>query len=284
MKPFPVPVVGAGSQPDEAPLDYLAAPGPMATFRAPLPRGPVSAAALAGAHASLHALVTEMSRTPFGAPSMPNLDLTRLDPGVVQQINELLGEGEVACRTRFQQDLRIQETAFAGVWRVQGWRDDRSIAIDEVDTGPFPRRVMALLAAHQSARPPEMAAPAGIMNGASLLHEVRERASALAPGDPVHVVNLTLLPVNDQDLAYLQAQLGEGPVDVLSRGYGNCRIRSTAIPRVWWVQYFNSMDQIILNTIEVVDLPEVALAAAQDYEDSRLRLVEWLTTLQEDAA
>ena len=65
-----------------------------------------------------------------------------------------------------------------------------------------------------------------------------------------------------------------GPVAILSRGFGNCRISSTAARDVWRVQYFNNMQTLILNTIEVVDMPEVALAAAEDLADSRERLGE----------
>jgi hydrogenase-1 operon protein HyaF len=45
------------------------------------------------------------------------------------------------------------------------------------------------------------------------------------------------------------------------------------------VQYFNSMDHLILNTIEVATVPEVALAAPEDFSDSLERLDEWLATL-----
>jgi hydrogenase-1 operon protein HyaF len=67
----------------------------------------------------------------------------------------------------------------------------------------------------------------------------------------------------------------------LSRGYGNCRITSTRLANVWWVQYFNSMDKMILNTIEVVDIPEVARAAKEDFEESAERLGEWLGVMRE---
>jgi hydrogenase-1 operon protein HyaF len=50
---------------------------------------------------------------------------------------------------------------------------------------------------------------------------------------------------------------------------------------VWWVQYFNSMDQIILNTLEVADVPEVALVASDDFQDSIERLAEWLAVMRE---
>jgi hydrogenase-1 operon protein HyaF len=66
---------------------------------------------------------------------------------------------------------------------------------------------------------------------------------------------------------------------MISRGFGNCRITSTTARDVWWVQYFNSMNTLILDTIEIVDVPEVALAAVEDLVDSRARLaelIEWM--------
>ena len=71
-------------------------------------------------------------------------------------------------------------------------------------------------------------------------------------------------------------------MSILSRGYGNCRVTSTRLAHVWWVQYFNSMDTLILNTIEVVALPEVALAAPEDLRESHQRLVELVQWMQDD--
>ena len=119
----------------------------------------------------------------------------------------------------------------------------------------------------------------GVMNAPALLCELRMACAEWRPGAEAHIVNLTLLPMTPEDLEYLARSLGGGPVTILSRGYGNCRITSTALPRTWWVQYFNSTDQLILNTIEVVDVPVVALAADEDLADSVDRLREWLGTL-----
>ena len=68
--------------------------------------------------------------------------------------------------------------------------------------------------------------------------------------------------------------LGQGSVDILSRGYGNCRVTALALPGSWRVQFFNSMDALILDTFEVTDIPEVAIAAAEDLADSSERLRE----------
>ncbi|MCU7925203.1 MAG: hydrogenase expression/formation protein [Candidatus Thiodiazotropha sp. (ex Dulcina madagascariensis)] len=89
-----------------------------------------------------------------------------------------------------------------------------------------------------------------------------------------YVINLTLLPQTEQDLAFLIEHLGEGPLTILSRGYGNCRITSTAVDNVWWVQYFNSQDKNILNTLEIGGVPAVAAAASEDIQDSAQRLDE----------
>ena len=80
-----------------------------------------------------------------------------------------------------------------------------------------------------------------------------------------------------QDLAFLSDSLGIGPIVILSRGYGNCRISSTGTRNVWWVQYYNSQETLILNTLEISKVPEVACASQEDIEDSAERLDEILS-------
>ena len=41
-------------------------------------------------------------------------------------LNQMLGEGEVSIRIRGPREIRIQETVFAGVWRVQRLRRRRA--------------------------------------------------------------------------------------------------------------------------------------------------------------
>ncbi|WP_028154557.1 hydrogenase expression/formation C-terminal domain-containing protein, partial [Bradyrhizobium japonicum] len=45
---------------------------------------------------------------------------------------------------------------------------------------------------------------------------------------------------------------------------------------VWSVQFFNSTDNIILDTVEVGGVPIVALAADEDFQDSAGRVQEIL--------
>ena len=69
---------------------------------------------------------------------------------------------------------------------------------------------------------------------------------------------------------------------MLSRGYGNCRIVNTRAAGIWRVTYFNSQDMIILDTLEVGSVPEVACAAQQDLEDSAERLAEVLEWVEKE--
>jgi hydrogenase-1 operon protein HyaF len=43
---------------------------------------------------------------------------------------------------------------------------------------------------------------------------------------------------------------------------------------VWSVQFFNTMDTILLDTVEIGDVPIVACAAEEDFRDSAERLRE----------
>ncbi|MEY9750963.1 hypothetical protein ABIF65_010337 [Bradyrhizobium japonicum] len=60
------------------------------------------------------------------------------------------------------------------------------------------------------------------------------------------------------------------------RGYGACRVQATGTRNVWSVQFFNSTDNIILDTVEVGGVPIVALAADEDFQDSAGRVQEIL--------
>lgn len=122
----------------------------------------------------------------------------------------------------------------------------------------------------------ESGLPEGLMNATSLITEINDKAAKWKPGNQEHVINLSLLPHTPEDLSFLGELLGSGPAVILSRGYGNCRITSTAMKNVWWVQYFNSQDTMILNTIEVSDVPKVACASAEDITDSAQRMGEIL--------
>ena len=110
------------------------------------------------------------------------------------------------------------------------------------------------------------------MNALPILTELESSVATYREAATPHVINLTLLPLSDADVTFLDERLGRGAVDILSRSYGKCQVISTLTPDVWWVRYYNSMGTLILNTLEVIDVPQVVCAAPEDIRDSGKRL------------
>jgi len=279
MKEFPIPVVafGVGSQAEEESVDYLPLPHEMTTFSLPVYNLEADPEVLEAA-----CELIENLRAAMHAGSDARFELLGLPAKVIELINQSLGHGEVSVLIREPSNLHIQETVFAGVWRVQEISGQGAMLRDTLHACYIPPEVMQ---SAMSGVTSEISAPPlnqGIMNAPAILNELIERSSKHQSGHTAHVINLSLLPMSPEDLQYLFDAFGTGTVSILSRGYGNCRITSTRLANVWWVQYFNSMDQIILNTIEVVDVPEVALAANEDYQESAERLSEWLGVMREN--
>lgn len=282
MLTFPIPVVahapgapniGPGSQPlEDEILNTLDLPNDVHTFRPPVAELDAPPEVVAAALDFLRGFLAALRATPYDAPVPVRFSLLRFDAAVRDEINELLGVGEVAVLTGG--DLRAQETAFTGIWRIRG------NGVDDVEASAFPVALRNLAQARRFPQGEAAAPPAGLMNAPALYSEIRTLSTQWTPGRAAQVINLSLLPATPEDLEWLDAQLGRASFSILSRGFGNCRITATALPSVWWVQYFNNMEKLILNSIEIVDLPVVALAAVEDYEATVVRLDEWIASLE----
>lgn len=284
MKSFPIPVVavGTGSQPEEEEeLVYLEMPKDMDTYRAPR----LDAFDDAELNAQVCATFVEL-RDAMNAQRVDGnpvrVDLTGKSAELIAGVNDALGEGEVAIMLSAPTMVRIQETAFPSIWRVLAYDEVGNLVEDAIEACTIPPRVISAARAVASVTIDAPSAPPGVMNSPALVHEILDVVGRRKENEQAHVLNLTLLPLSPNDIDHLGATLRMGSVTMLSRGYGNCRITSTALKDTWWVQYFNSTDKLILNTLEVVDVPEVALAAQEDWEASIERLGEWVAIMMED--
>jgi hydrogenase-1 operon protein HyaF len=189
---------------------------------------------------------------------------------------DILGEGEVSGIVAMpdRRVVQIQESVFAGLWRVRIEGDEARPALDYVEIGAVPEIVSR---AAQDLTMPEIAfgaAPDGAMNVMPVLAEIRERMAKHRDGHASHVINFTLLPMSGADIDHLTATLGNGPIQLFSRGYGSCRVLATGARNVWSVQFLNTMDTPILDTLEIGDVPAAVCAANEDFVDSAERLGE----------
>lgn len=277
--PEDIKIVGPGSQPEEADgadLDILQLPTEMQTFQTPELPEPEDTTHLLEALHLLRRLQADMEQA--AELELPlQYNLSSMDDDNRTFIDQVLGEGEVSIVFDDYLKIKIQESAMAGLWRIQLFSRTQLLG-DAVQIGDIPDLVRTSTFAGMPTRVSVTAqqVPDGVSNALPLIAEINERCANLDANDPPHVINLTLLPQTEADLTFLQNILGAGKTCILSRGYGNCRITSTGVRNVWWVQYFNSQDKNILNTLEITPVPEAARAASEDITDSHKRLKEIL--------
>lgn len=278
MRAVNIPIRSASLPPEEA-VDVMPMPHEMASFEMPRVPEPGPGNDVAGARDVLQAFLSHVDPWLEVGGEPPALDLAGMAPDSLRVLNETLGEGEVAAMIDADLEIRIQETVFAGVWREQHFGATGALLHDYLLAAPIPPVVTGLARERAAPTLRALGMPVGAMNVPALLHELQEAMDRSGRDAPAHVINLTLLPLSPEDTAHLDQVLDGGSVVILSRGFGNCRISSTAARDVWRVQYFNNMQTLILNTIEVIAVPEVAVAAREDLVETRERLadlVQWM--------
>jgi len=266
---------GPGSQPtdeDGAELAYMPLPSGMRTYSPRIPT--IEDTEVAHRVIALLGRIAEAADSVAGGGPGEGFDLTGLDAASLALMSETLGQGEVSIKIKGRPAVAAQESVFAGIWVLSG------VGVSRVEVARVPG--LATSRAFSPERPAiGVLAPKrpGVVNAPALLAELLVKSTGWQDSTDLHVINLTLLPHTEEDLLWLDDALGTGSVTILSRGYGNCRISATAQAHVWRVQFYNSMDTLILDTFEVTAMPEVVLAAPEDLRDSAGRLREIMAVL-----
>jgi hydrogenase-1 operon protein HyaF len=207
----------------------------------------------------------------------PRFGFDALDPGERRILGEILGEGEVSIGLGLDPRFEANESVLPGLWRVRVVEPDGTVTQEWLEIGDVP--VVVRAGAQAMTRPqlvlPE-SAPEGAMNAMPVLGEIADRMNTQQPGTPNHVINFTLMPMTPVDTALIARVLGRAPFDSSSRGFGSCKVHLTGHRGVWGVQYFNGLGKVVLDTLEIGDVPVALLAAQDDYADSAMRLGEIL--------
>jgi hydrogenase-1 operon protein HyaF len=285
IRDIPVHVIGPGSQPGaggDAPL-YIDMPSDMEKYDAPLIPEPDAVQHLEGAREAMSWLQKALAEFQ-NSTEMQLANLNQLDEENRELVNQILGEGEVSITCTGSLKAKVQESVLAGVWRTLYFDDDDRVSMDFLEVAPVPH--VAYTRA-ENMRPVNTAQPLDtqeISNAMPILVELEDRCVKFDQAGTEHSINLTLLPLSEEEIEFIDVRLGRGPVDMLSRAYGKCQVISTLTANVWWVRYYNSMGTLILNTLEVTSMPQVVAAATEDLGDSATRLREILAPYWSDAA
>lgn len=278
IRDIPVRVVGPGSQPtsnDGDAITYMDMPSDMSTFVAPVMPEPEDVMLMDGAREAMDWLRSALDY--YEAGGEPVLaDLSALDEESRDVVNQILGEGEVSIVCDGQVRARTQESVLAGVWRTFFFDQDDRVVCDLLEVAETPKVIGFAAGSSGAVDTAADGVGAELANALPILVELQSQHDNYTQGGPPHSINLTLLPLSEPELEFIDQRLGRGPIDMLSRAYGKCEVISTEAADIWWVRYYNSMGVLILNTLEVVDVPNVVKAAPEDLADSAERLKEIL--------
>jgi len=280
---IPLKVIGPGSQPTDSDgeMTFMTMPAGMTTFAAPIVPEPEETKGMEQALGMAYEIQQALEKYQIDDKAII-FDLNKLDNTNSLFMDQLLGDGEVSIQ--FDGDIKaeIQESVLAGLWRVRYLNDNNDIIQDTMEVADIPSIVTDLTFKHAQSNfdMKKATIPESIYNAPPLLVEISDKLPEFNKSDDPHIINLSLLPHTDEDIAFMSETLKIGPTVMLSRGYGNCRISSTGTKNAWWVQFFNSQDTLILNTLEIIDIPSVAKASKEDLEDSAERLQEILSIYQ----
>ena len=214
--------------------------------------------------------------TAAAGPGRPGpVDVSMLDDGDREALRLMLGRGEVNGQLSLDGvSYQLSESPMTGLWQVSG-----SDGSEWLEVGPVPDLVEQAansLTPAPVSLPPELP---GVMNGLAVLAEVNEHAAAWSGAEQHNrVLNFTLMPMSPEDQQLLIDVLGRADLVLESGGFGQCKILATTVRHVWAVQYENAMGNTILDTLEIGRIPDAALAAREDFEDSARRLDQILET------
>lgn len=287
-KPISIPInlIGPGSQPERSVANTIGVPDIVDTFRQPYTPEVADKATAYKCRQFFMDLYEEMRLWNVDSGDAgPAFALNNLDTETLALINQMLGEGEVSIRISIPNstfdEIRIQESVFVGVWRVCYFREGVQIA-DQLEVSAVPTCVAEAAFATSGPELHEVVPGPEAMNSPAILAELQEALKNWEPGAPAFTINLSHLPMSPEDHKVIEKAVGAGAVQMMSRGFGNCRICSTDVRHVWKVQYLNNAPArlMILNTLVVAGLPEEAIAAPEDLADSADRikeLIEWVT-------
>jgi hydrogenase-1 operon protein HyaF len=260
IRDIPVRVTGPGSQPTGSNGDaitYMDMPSDMSRFVAPVMPEPEDVMLMDGAREAMDWLRAALDGyEPGGEPVLA--DLSALDEESRDVVNQILGEGEVSIVCDGEVRARTQESVLAGVWRTLFFDHDDRVVCDLLEVADIPKVVGFAAGCAGTVDTTAEGVGPELANALPILTELQSHHEQYAAGGKPHSINLTLLPLSDPELEFIDQRLG----------------RDTA--GIWWVRYYNSMGVLILNTLEVVDVPSVVKAAPEDLADSAERLKEIL--------
>lgn len=123
-----------------------------------------------------------------------------------------------------------------------------------------------------------------LMNAIPVLNEVRHALAALRETGEPRTLNILNFPLTDDDSRLLDETLGRGDLKITYDGMEHTFWQEAKIAGVWWGEYRNAGNHVVLRTIEIAEFPALARSQREDMEDGLRRLDDALNAQAQDEA
>ena len=121
-------------------------------------------------------------------------------------------------------------------------------------------------------------AAASLSSGvAAVLHEVAARLESLVTTGEAGAIDLRSLPMTRMDQRALREALGTGEVEATLTALGTTYVFETGFRGVWWVTHRNPKNEVVAESIEITDFPQILAAPLEDVSEDLEQLRRRLT-------
>jgi hydrogenase-1 operon protein HyaF len=107
-----------------------------------------------------------------------------------------------------------------------------------------------------------------LMNAPYLLNEIADALRALVETGETRTLYLSQFPLTDEDNEFLQDFLGHSGTIIHSHFASHSIWRESQTPGVWFGEYYDGPTTLVLQTIEIAPVPELAVPPHQDLRGS----------------
>lgn len=115
----------------------------------------------------------------------------------------------------------------------------------------------------------------------SILFEIHDKLQNLLAKGEGGIIDLRSLPaLNQASLQLLEKWLSLGEVSAMVTGVGKTEVRETAYAGVWWLVFHNQRGDIVTESIQIAEVPDILKSQLGDIELGFKKLTRALSALE----
>ena len=185
-----------------------------------------------------------------------------------------VGSGEV--RATVGEDIKLEECAIEGLWRIQ------ERGVDRFEITKVPRVLLENLSV-EMLKPDLDEAVEGLFAAHAVLQELSQAQKTenldVLSSEPPYTVEISRQPLTPADGSYIEKKLGKGLIDISISGFAAAHIQSTSLRGIWRNRIFNNAGKALFDAYVVTKLPP---EVAENLEEMRLgarhceEILRWL--------